>query len=83
MSVWGNHLPDLTPDTRLALARAGIWFRDCPICGWAHVGGKGGQTAHMIYCSNACRQKAYRLRHGQRYSRPGRPKKQVVKPDFF
>jgi len=27
------------------------------------------------YCSNACRQKAYRLRHSQRYAGPGRPQK--------
>jgi hypothetical protein len=28
-----------------------------------------------LYCSNACRQKAYRIRHGQRYDKPGRPAK--------
>jgi ferredoxin len=32
-----------------------------------------GQT--QMYCSNACRQKAYRIRHGQRYDKPGRPVK--------
>ena len=75
-SRWSEFLQrqGLTPALVEELAKHSIIFRPCATCGHG-VGGKGGQAYYVRYCSNACRQKAYRLRHGQRYDRPGRPPK--------
>ena len=46
----------------------------CDQCGQL-TGYSKGVRWQMVYCSNACRQKAYRIRNGQRYETPGRPAK--------
>ena len=46
----------------------------CRQCG-RYMGAAYHARWQQRYCSNACRQKAYRLRHGQRHAHPGRPHK--------
>lgn len=56
-------------EKRVSCAQCGF---ECDIVQW--YGQCKGRT-YKRYCSNACKQKAYRIRNGQRYDRPGRPKK--------
>lgn len=66
---------DELPDMLEFISKLGAMGYICEQCG-ALIGFKYNVIGqHWVYCSNACRQKAYRIRHGQRYSRPGRPKK--------
>lgn len=57
-----------------AIVRVGGQAFFCQQCGRL-MGGTYRGRWQRDYCSNACRQKAYRVRHGQCHERVGRPKK--------
>ncbi len=61
-----------------AIRQIGGLVHHCRQCG-RRMGSSYNVRWQLVYCSDACRQKSYRIRHGQRYDRPGRPVKTIRK----